>query len=906
MRLKRPNFFRFLKAVAIGMSTVIAATTIFCLADSDNLMYLLYSRGNLSGSSLIQQLLGIDKNDKNGNGAGLNLSLIAQMDDCYLKELLEIEKYAAEGDLDEYSYHLPVQYYLGVQMNETGFYAGTKYVLKSYLPCENGKVIWNTAYKGLSAEQMTLKNFTSQEWLTVGDGKELCDWLGEKEVSPGVYDMTPFHIEHKITTKSRWNKSGAADNHYFPDILTYLNASYVSAMNYVGLTDKDVDENLASCIASTAHNRGNAGLYTSGAGLVYTNSTGAVSNYFNDSKLSTNERVEVLNGVANLIKGYQDNTPSGSTYYKLLGSEYGRWMAVAIAYHTDGWYFNQKVLDSVDSTTVEVWQAMYPSDGVSTVVDVRNLLQTKCKTLSQAINEVNGTNLTSLDTSVVYGTQSDYSESYFRNQKSYSGYMYCVTKTQLDAYKYRYPGASDVKPYLVHSYDIICAGHNVQASLMGQSLYATILQMSGVAGVDPSNPSTYLAGQSTPVNAVGEYNYGVTQNDLPDSMKNCGIDVSTLSQIRLKILQNAAVQVANCDYVLGGKQEYTGNGRGKIDCTYFTCVCYKLAGVGYQYMTSSSLHALSKDSSPLYRIPMSELKPGDILACRGHAVMYLGQNGSGFWIAEASSPKTGCIIRTRSLTVCTGNTGDATVKTTGGAKDDRVYICIRSRAVDSVEATETRNYQPATGGINHTQASTADVNSIRNSDVYNKLVAGGFDKKAFAMAYAYSAASKQWGDNVAIGLMANIYAEGNIGQLEYRNSKGYWNACSAEALAIAGKVISSADMARTWMNGTPQNQSGCGVGMIQWSSPGRRNGILSLYLSDAKTWSQDELGTIEVKFMMQELSGSYSSTIRGCSGKSATDCAREFCLTYERPSGKYAKANERAGYAAKIERILKG
>lgn len=205
------------------------------------------------------------------------------------------------------------------------------------------------------------------------------------------------------------------------------------------------------------------------------------------------------------------------------------------------------------------------------------------------------------------------------------------------------------------------------------------------------------------------------------------------------------------------------------------------------------------------------------------------------------------------------------------------------------------------GGTNGGTIGNAEV----NQNVYNILASDPqYAAKAYAMSAAYAAAAKDFGENFAIGLMANIHAEGNYGQLEYKGSAKYWNGCPQEIAALAGKIISNRQMAETWLTKTPR-VSGFGVGSIQWSSPGRRDGILNLYLANASTYSQEELGGIEVMYMIQEFHGGYAGVVSSCSGKSASECASIICRTYEVPSHTDQKAVQRAAVAADLESKLK-
>lgn len=191
-----------------------------------------------------------------------------------------------------------------------------------------------------------------------------------------------------------------------------------------------------------------------------------------------------------------------------------------------------------------------------------------------------------------------------------------------------------------------------------------------------------------------------------------------------------------------------------------------------------------------------------------------------------------------------------------------------------------------------------------NTNVYNILMNSGYSNKAYAMAAAYGATSGVYGHNFAVGLMANIYHEGAPGQIEGDWGSSYWDdpRVSDAVRALNYKVITNVSMVNTMLT-VPGDLKGIGIGSIQWSG-GRRVGILNLYKSRASTYSADELGAIEVEYMLQELAGSYAGVPSKCSGKSASDCASIICKDYESPANENQQAVIRAETARKLEALL--
>lgn len=236
---------------------------------------------------------------------------------------------------------------------------------------------------------------------------------------------------------------------------------------------------------------------------------------------------------------------------------------------------------------------------------------------------------------------------------------------------------------------------------------------------------------------------------------------------------------------------------------------------------------------------------------------------------------------------------------------------------------------PGTGGGGGSTGGSTD------GDVYSVLSADSkYSRKASALAKVYSEASARWGRNVAIGIMANVVAEGSPGKIEGINfssafsnniypisrkrvlnctcsKKGtvtidYWAQAPCSAHEVAGSTIDSMDDVNAMLS-IGGGVQGIGVGSIQWSG-GRRDGILRKY-QQLGDFSYNSLLSADVEYIMEELSGRYSGVISSCSGKSASECAKIICQSYEVPAGLATQLTTRSTYAedlsAKLARIGK-
>lgn len=200
--------------------------------------------------------------------------------------------------------------------------------------------------------------------------------------------------------------------------------------------------------------------------------------------------------------------------------------------------------------------------------------------------------------------------------------------------------------------------------------------------------------------------------------------------------------------------------------------------------------------------------------------------------------------------------------------------------------------------------SVYDVSVIGNTEVYTALVNNGIpDNKAKAMAYAYSATKDLYGKEFAIGLMANVFSEGATGVIEYGKTVNNWdgNGTSKKSYASDPLIVTEAANAQACVDlGVGVS---VGLGMCQWSYD-RRVTLASLYLSTGQSYSEDVRSNVEIDYMLQEFAGGYNSVVSMCSGATASECAKNICLYYERPSDKQSKAIDRAAVADQIKSYI--
>ena len=261
---------------------------------------------------------------------------------------------------------------------------------------------------------------------------------------------------------------------------------------------------------------------------------------------------------------------------------------------------------------------------------------------------------------------------------------------------------------------------------------------------------------------------------------------------------------------------------------------------------------------------------------------------------------------------------------TNGATKSDVVAKISSSYMYSI-----RNPNPPAwgdGAPNISENPPSGGNIIGNVELYTKLSSDSrYSAKALALTTAYTKAVPLYGENFAVGLMANILAEGNAGQIEgmWVSDKGssgkaisncscngssgkyvykYWTQVDCGVHGIAGKVISSMNDINK-LDSIPSGVQGIGVGCIQWSGP-RRDALIDRYKTSVSGFSSDQLLSVEVQFMLDELSGGYKGVVNSCSGKSASDCASIICKQYEKPDNMNTKASQRARAATDLYNFI--
>ena len=167
--------------------------------------------------------------------------------------------------------------------------------------------------------------------------------------------------------------------------------------------------------------------------------------------------------------------------------------------------------------------------------------------------------------------------------------------------------------------------------------------------------------------------------------------------------------------------------------------------------------------------------------------------------------------------------------------------------------------------------------------------------KAAAMALVYDALAPEYGREFAIGMMANIAAEGEPGQVWF------------PGLGTMAVIENGEDIESFISAGSAENIC---VGMLQWSGD-RADRLLGTYKqAQAEHGIPDDgeipgsmLAECEIEMIASELKGSWQG-INITSDINAEEAAKLICRRYARPVNASAQAESRANIAARIERLL--
>lgn len=228
----------------------------------------------------------------------------------------------------------------------------------------------------------------------------------------------------------------------------------------------------------------------------------------------------------------------------------------------------------------------------------------------------------------------------------------------------------------------------------------------------------------------------------------------------------------------------------------------------------------------------------------------------------------------------------------------------------SVSVSRSLLEQQSAGGASAAIGS-GEVGSFDQS-VYDKLMGGGYgEDKSLAMTYAWCTFSGKYSPEFALGVMANIKAEGAPGVVEHAFSKSHAHGFCLPSGKSEVQDAADVEYLKAWDSTSEVKDKGvkkgsCGFGMAQMSF-GRRVRLCDAYLANVTDYKdKHQLAIAEIAYIDAELAegGAYDNVPKKCAGKSAEECAKIVCTDFESPAHEQSQAVIRSGYISKLKRVM--
>jgi cell wall-associated NlpC family hydrolase len=581
--------------------------------------------------------------NSDGTTNGINLLLINSIQgEGFVKEYLTLARDNAEGKLNDYQYHIPVEGVIGMTLAEQGAYEHNKSLPLTPLKWDSttNSPMWDKS-KGI-----TLSQATKPTYYRVGYEPEA--WINNIYVSQ--FQMTPSYFDDTRTYKPS-NMLGEGmtpgrtkgDWAYFPDQLSMLDKEY---SNKNGIDITGLDSTAQILIASLNHNVG----------------TSWKEQFL--SKYKNGNYTEGTKDLTALYKKQFEKYESNLSKVDLSPSDY-KWLA-AFFLLEDGWHLTNRAIDISPGRN-------------SSYIAMSQANKTPCLRVFKAIG---------------LGTTDSEMQSYLQSKLKEPSDWGDLRKAGTQGSMWKDYGNDGIMYTLLES-----NGHVVSSCFIGQIYYARMLKFAGV-GVDPTNPTTYrnVVSGTNPNSGLknsSDSEYGYDPNDYKnttggngntngnnqwvpsgstDWMVDYHVDINSLTPGRKRLLEEAKKMFGSW-YVWGGSgangsrmdyplKDSSGNWiypdyrrvgdtwvvsdtRIGLDCSSFTRTAYwkafnlDIGGSTIPQYSTGSLKTIFEGAG-IPNLDSVNPKPGDIvLNVANHVSMYVGKDSNGkFWCFEAKQSKT--------------------------------------------------------------------------------------------------------------------------------------------------------------------------------------------------------------------------------------------------------------------------
>lgn len=420
------------------------------------------------------------------------------------------------------------------------------------------------------------------------------------------------------------------------------------------------------------------------------------------------------------------------------------------------------------------------------------------------------------------------------------------------------------------------------------------------------------------------------------TMAGCGCSIYSTAMSLSNLLGQEITPITVIENVIGS--EITGNsGKYTASTTGSSCIHFSTSGM---IINKAGLAAKIEEAygsqgvkAKAITVKNNQSEVDEILSKGGYIIASFNKMDFS-WYKRSSAGSHYIVIRKKEndLYYCFNSTGGAGRPGHPGAVNSMTTGCTWKELNSALTHAdgcavwgEGIQYE-STGGTGG-----GSVNVGINENVYNILASNSeFKGKAKTLAMVYDAAtSAGLSHEFALGLMANVYYEGDFGMIEgiwtskvrTTNKKVQFNCgCSLNGLwsnyywpevscelheLLHKKSVQINQQTYNQLINIPKSTQGVGVGILQWSGS-RRQTLLSLYAQNAGDWSMDRIQAVEIGMMIHELTqGSYSAIVKDCSGKSAKYCGEQLTKRYLIPADKTAYIT-RGNTAEKLTKLLGG
>lgn len=223
------------------------------------------------------------------------------------------------------------------------------------------------------------------------------------------------------------------------------------------------------------------------------------------------------------------------------------------------------------------------------------------------------------------------------------------------------------------------------------------------------------------------------------------------------------------------------------------------------------------------------------------------------------------------------------------------YIMEEENSTQEVAPEDNSIYNPVQNG----------ENDIVATEVYGKLKASAFVSKAEALAAVYETIEPVYGHKAAVGIMANVWHEGNFGLVQFGHSVPDWNGDGISAKSsINNPLIVSSDVNAEAISSLGNNKSNVtGVGIVQWTYYTYMQPLASYYKKYCNEgYNITGLAKAEMAMLM-DCAAAHKNALNA---SICEDVCEQWLMDFEKPKNASGEIKTRRATATKLNEVLNG